>query len=204
MTVNGVGFPAHTVKRPRRRRELYEAGGAFAPVASALAHGRPVYEQNQLRVRLMLAALREWADNHGGQAPRRSDLTPQRVGNAYPTTAQVDALFAPLAIEAGLRTHHPCPNGLNPTQPASSDCPCLRGACTWYRQTDGTLKHLEPACRGSYVTGISGWRYALGLAGLDVRHAADGLATNAAEPVGRNRQMVTGGDLGAKRRPEHC
>jgi hypothetical protein len=138
----------------------------------------------------MLDALRRWAQLHDSKAPSRADWSPARDPERHwPRSDRVAALFEAEACERGIRYFHHtrCP-----------DCKCgpnrhwrIDGGqefCEGCFDCDGECPHGQ---QGDWV-GPSGWQYALQLAGLQVRTGGDHHAT-AAQHLGRNRQIVTGG-----------
>ena len=140
--------------------------------------------------RVVIDALKRWAASHGGLAPTRGDWSHERdPDHHWPRSRSVSQRFVVEAEEAGARWfgHNQCEN-----------CTCVtdrryidrtgREACTGCWECQGRC----PCGYGGQWHGPSGWQYALQLAGLDVRTAADSRAT-AAETLGRNRQMVTAG-----------
>lgn len=139
----------------------------------------------------ILDALRVWAQLHDGKAPSRADWSRSRdPERRWPRSDRVNEIFEKEARRQGVRA-------LQPTRCTGCTCGASRH---WRRENDG-----EVLCEGCFDCdgecphghqgeriGPSGWQYALQLAGLQVRTGGDYQAT-AAQQLGRNRQMVTGG-----------
>lgn len=146
----------------------------------------PVHDRRQW----MLDALSRWAELHDGLAPARADWSQSRdPGRKWPRADQVAAFFEAEAEERGERRFVP---------ERCDGCSCRSGR--HYRNEEG--REICDGCfdcrgccphgdAGEWV-GPSGWQYALQLAQLEVRTGGDHHAT-AAQTLGRNRQMVTGG-----------
>lgn len=146
----------------------------------------------------MLDELRRWAATHDGAAPSRADWSKSRDPDRHwPRSTRVAELFEGEAMDTGQRWF---------TKERCENCECATGR--HYRN-----EHGAEFCEGCFDClgecphgdngewhGPSGWRYALQLAGLEVRTGADMRATPA-RTLGRNRQMVTGG--AADQRPQH-
>ena len=140
-------------------------------------------EKEDFAEQFYLAELRRYADSHDGLAPTIAEWgRAADPDGLWPRSSAVIALFERLARERGVGDLVPDPT------------PCPDPGCG---RTIGDHGQV-------YRVGATGWQYAIALAGLEVRRGTDGLAMNAGPRPDRNRQMVTGGDLGAKRRPEHC
>jgi hypothetical protein len=140
--------------------------------------------------RRVIYTIQRWAASNGGLAPTKRDWSRARdPDHHWPRAATVSQMFVLEAIEAGVRWFEP---------ERCKKCTCVtdrryidhtgQEACTGCWECQGRC----PRGRKGQWHGPSGWQYALQLAGLDVRTAADSQAT-AAQTLGRNRQMVTAG-----------
>jgi hypothetical protein len=146
----------------------------------------------------MLDALARWAGLHDGLAPAHADWSAARdPDRRWPRADRVIELFEAEARQLGLRRFVPerrencrCRSGRHYNNGQGSEfcdgCFDCRGEC--------------PHGQNGEWAGPSGWQYALQLAGLEVRTGGDQHAT-AAQALGRNRQMVTGG--AADQFPQH-
>jgi len=138
----------------------------------------------------ILDALRRWADQHDGRAPSRADWSQTRdPDREWPRATKVAELFEREAGAAGVRYRRPR---------RCEGCSCTSGT-HWRNDTgdtfcDGCFDCLGRCPRGDEgeLVGPSGWQYALQLAGLEPRTGGD-LHATAAQRLGRNRQVVTGG-----------
>lgn len=155
---------------------------------------------------LVVAAIQRWAAEHDGLPPRVSDWTPAGDPRSlWPRSSRVKEMFAPMAEASGMRHW----------VPGTGSCPCW---ChqpnygymeihasddlgrTWSRPAEPG--ELDCACAsrcagegtGGYWAGLSGWEYAVYLAGHEPRRGNDHHATRSMKNAfGRNRQIVTGG-----------
>lgn len=124
----------------------------------------------------MLDALDRWAQLHGGLAPRQLDWSKSRdPDREWPRFDRVAELFLAEALDEGIRR-------FVPTR-CAADCLCSTGQ--HYSNADGDvicdgcfdcLGQCPRGHSGDWL-GPSGWRYALEVAGLEIRKAADQHAT---------------------------
>lgn len=146
----------------------------------------------------MLDELSRWAAMHSGRAPARADWSSQcDPDREWPRATRVAAYFETEARNAGLRYF------------VAERCdPCQCGTDRHYINDTGEMVCMGCFdCRGEcphgdmgHWAGPSGWAYALQLAALELRTGGDHHAT-AAQQLGRNRKMVTGG--AADQHPQH-
>lgn len=148
----------------------------------------------------ILAALRRWAALHAGLAPSRAEWT---SNPDWPSAETVNARFLPRAVEAGARREVRTPCDCPPvvlrcgeplyTEPyvseARVDMGCPEGFCTGHEEP----LHGPDSSRHWAWEGLSGWQFAIELAGLEVRRTA--ATASERSRFGRNRQMVTGDGL---------
>lgn len=117
----------------------------------------------------ILDELKHWALLHGGLAPRQRDWSKERDPEGrWPRAQRVVEVFLAEACEAGLRywvDERCAPNCCPPSERhyANSDGEVFCDGC--FECKGGRCPHGDV---GHWV-GPSGWRYALQLAGLDVR-----------------------------------
>jgi hypothetical protein len=120
----------------------------------------------------MLDELTRWAALHGGRAPRQADWSKANdPDRSWPRFDRVVELFGTEALDRGIRRFI--------ERRCAPDCACSTGQ--HYKNSeekvfcDGCfdcLGHCPHGTEGEWI-GPSGWRYALQLAGLDVRTGAD-------------------------------
>ena len=190
-------------------RELVEKGeitaampwpqgpSGYQPTAAGVSRARvadiePAHGAHDER-QWMLDALARWAAEHGGTAPSRTDWSKDRdPDRRWPRRSKVDEFVRREAEDAGLRlfVHERCDHCSCTTAHAAGP------KCLGCFDCNG---HCPHGTNGEWE-GPSGWKYALQLAGLDVRHGGDHHATRA-QALGRNRQLVTGG--AADQHPQH-
>lgn len=120
----------------------------------------------------MLDELRRWASLHGGRAPRQRDWSKSNDPDRnWPRWDRVAELFEVEALNEGVRYFV--------DERCAPNCACSTGR--HYSNDEGDvfcdgcfdcLGHCPCGTVGDWV-GPSGWRYALQLAGFDVRSGAD-------------------------------
>jgi hypothetical protein len=136
--------------------------------APLFALPEPIADERQW----MLDELARWAALHGGLAPRQIDWSkapdPERQ---WPRWDRVAALFEAEALDKGVR--------YLVSARCAADCSCSTGRHFSNGDgdmfCDGCFDCLGRCPHGDSVewVGPSGWRYALQVAGLEVRRAAD-------------------------------
>lgn len=176
---------------------------AIARAAAARLRARTVRDRwRNASTESMIEALRRWSDLHGGQAPRRRDLTVKAdPDHRFPRTDKVSKAFEALAHEDGARSVVRCSGCAHCGERRCPRCGQIRFAteggdfCSNCGASleDVAWKRWGGHCDRDVIEGMSGWEYALHLAGLSLRTGGDGHATAAQKDrLGRNRQMVTG------------
>ena len=150
----------------------YQPSTRWRDEAPLFALPDPIVDERQW----MLDELARWAAVHGGLAPRQADWSkaddPERE---WPRWDRVAELFEAEALDKGVRYFE--------SVRCAADCSCSVGQ--HYANGEGDvfcdgcfdcLGHCPHGTQGEWV-GPSGWRYALQVAGLEVRRPADQHAT---------------------------
>jgi hypothetical protein len=142
----------------------YQPAGSWTDEPPLFALPKLVADERQW----MLDELRRWASLHGGQAPRQKEWSKENdPKRGWPRWDRVAELFEGEALDNGVRYWV--------DERCALDCACSAGR--HYTNSTGEVfcdgcfdcrGHCPHGNVGHWV-GPSGWRYALQLAGLDVR-----------------------------------